>query len=101
MSPSDTPAQDEQGRHRSQTSSVPFTRMAVERSILMLVDLTPELTARAAELMRRDQDHPMDLADATLVALAEDRDDKLIFTLDTHFDSYQLRGRRHLRVVPD
>lgn len=73
----------------------------VERSILMLADLTPELTARAAELMRRYHDHPMDLADATLVALAESRDDKLIFSLDAHFRSYQLRGRRHLRVIPD
>lgn len=73
----------------------------VERSILMLADPTPELTARAAELMRRYRDHPMDLADATLVALAEHGDDKLIFTLDAHFRSYQLRGRRHLRVIPD
>jgi predicted nucleic acid-binding protein len=73
----------------------------VERSVLMLADLTPEFTARAAELMRRYRDHPMDLADATLVALAEYGDDKLIFSLDAHFRSYQLRGRRHLRVIPD
>jgi uncharacterized protein len=72
----------------------------VERSFLVLADLTPGLTARTAELMRLYQDHPMDLADATLVALAEDRDDKLIFSLDAHFRSYQLRGRRHLRVTP-
>jgi predicted nucleic acid-binding protein len=73
----------------------------VERGILMLADLTPELTARAAELMRRYLDHSMDLADATLVALAEHRDDKLIFTLDAQFRSYRLRGRRHLRVIPE
>jgi predicted nucleic acid-binding protein len=73
----------------------------VERSILVLADLTPELTARAADLMRRYQDRPMDFADATLVALAEYRDDKLIFSLDAHFRAYQLRGRRHLRVIPD
>jgi uncharacterized protein len=72
----------------------------VERGILVLADPTPELTARAAELMRRYRDHPMDLADATLVALAEHRDDKLVFTLGAHFHSYQLRGRRHLRVIP-
>jgi predicted nucleic acid-binding protein len=71
----------------------------VERRILMLADPSPELTARTAELMRRY--HPMDLADATLVALAEQRGDKLIFSLDSHFRSYQLRPRRHLRVVPD
>jgi predicted nucleic acid-binding protein len=73
----------------------------VDRGILKLADLTPELTARAADLMRRYQDHPMDLADATLVALAEYRGDKLILSLDAHFRSYELRGRRHLRVIPD
>jgi predicted nucleic acid-binding protein len=66
----------------------------------VLADLTPELTARAAELMRRYQDRPMDLADATLVAMAEHRNDYLIFSLDARFRSYQLRGRRHLRVIP-
>ena len=73
----------------------------VERRVLMLADPSPELTARTAQLMRRYRDHPMDLADATLVALAEQRGDKLIFSLDAHFRSYQLRPRRHLRVVPD
>jgi predicted nucleic acid-binding protein len=73
----------------------------VERDFLVLADLTPELTVRAAELMRRYRDHPMDLADATLVALAEERGDKLIFSLDGHFRSYRLGGRRHLRVIPD
>ncbi len=73
----------------------------VERASLVVADPTAELTARAAELMRRYRDHPMDLADATLVALAEDRGDRLIFTLDAHFRSYRLRGRRQLRVVPD
>jgi hypothetical protein len=33
---------------------------------------SPEATVRAARLMDRDSDRPMDLADATLVALAEE-----------------------------
>lgn len=46
-------------------------------------------------------DHPMDLADASLVALAETRDLRQVFTLDrAGFHSYLLRGRRHFQVVP-
>ncbi len=73
----------------------------VQRDLLVLAEPTPDLTARAIELMRSYRDHPMDLADATLIALAEARGDKVMFTLDAHFRSYQLRGRRHLRVIPD
>lgn len=73
----------------------------VQRELLVLAEPTPELTTHAVELMHQYRDHPMDLADATLVALAESRGDKTIFTLDAHFRSYQLRGRRHLRVIPD
>jgi uncharacterized protein len=56
--------------------------------------------APAAELMDRYRDHPMDLADATLVALAEARDLRTIFTLDEHFRGYRLSTRRYLQVVP-
>jgi uncharacterized protein len=72
----------------------------VERDALRLEDLSEPLTLRCAELMERSRDHPMDLADATLVALAEERGSRTIFTLDADFRSYRLRGRRHLDVVP-
>lgn len=72
----------------------------VRRELLILAEPTPDLTLRAEELMRRYADHPMDLADATLVALAETQGHKAIFTLDAHFRSHQLRGRRHLRLIP-
>ncbi len=42
----------------------------------------------------------MDLADATLVALAEERGDRRIFTLDTDFHIYRLRGRQRFETVP-
>jgi len=42
----------------------------------------------------------MDLADATLVALAEDRELRRIFTLDADFHVYRLKGRRGFEVVP-
>jgi len=72
----------------------------VQRGVLSLAELDLQLTLRAAELMDRYSDHPMDLADATLVALAEARDLRTIFTLDEHFRTYRLRTRRYLHVLP-
>lgn len=57
--------------------------------------------ARAAHLMERYADRPMDLADATLVALAEERDTNRIFTLDADFHVYRFKGRRRFEVVPE
>lgn len=73
----------------------------IERDALVLAPLDDELTSRSAALMQRYKDHPMDLADATLVALAEAGNLSTIFTLDRHFRTYRLKGRRHFHVVPD
>ena len=72
----------------------------IRRGVLTLAELDLALTLRAAELMERFSDHPMDLADATLVALAEARDLRTIFTLDERFRCYRLRTRRFVNVVP-
>lgn len=72
----------------------------IRRGALTLADLDRGLTLRSAELMDRYRDRPMDLADATLVALAEARELRTIFTLDEHFRAYHLANRRYLRVVP-
>ena len=54
-----------------------------------------------AELMERYSDHPMELADASLVALAETRDLRQTFTLDrSDFHSYRLRNRWRFELVP-
>jgi predicted nucleic acid-binding protein len=72
----------------------------VERGALRMENLSEEMTLRSAELMERYRDHPMDLADATLVALAEAKSFRLIVTLDSDFRSYRLRGGGHLELVP-
>jgi hypothetical protein len=55
------------------------------------------LLGRCFELMIQYADHPMDLADASLVALAEAERLKRIFTIDRNdFDTYRIkRGHRH------
>jgi predicted nucleic acid-binding protein len=67
-----------------------------------LVVAQPSATGnkRSARLMERYADRPMDLADATLVALAEERRLKRIFTLDVDFHIYRLHGRQAFEVVP-
>jgi predicted nucleic acid-binding protein len=54
---------------------------------------------RAFELMEVYADHPMDLADASLVAAAETLNTRRIFTIDRRdFETYRLRaGHRHVR----
>jgi uncharacterized protein len=72
----------------------------LQRKALVLVPLDDDIVTRTAKLMEQYKDHPMDLADATLVAVAEARNIHTIFSLDQHFRSYQLRGPRHLDLVP-
>ena len=67
---------------------------------LQLLDLSPLLVRRSAELMATYADLPMDLADATLVALAEERGLRRVFTLDSDFHVYRLHGRDAFEVIP-
>lgn len=72
----------------------------IERGALEVADLqTPDI-ARARALMEKYRDAPMEIADATLVAIAEARGLKRIFTLDSDFDVYRYRGREAFEVVP-
>lgn len=57
-------------------------------------------TARTLELMSLYQDKPMDLADASLVALAETAGYTRIFSIDSDFYVYRLADGTALEVVP-
>lgn len=72
----------------------------VKRKALTVAGIDEPLALRCAELMKRYRDHPMDLADASLVAVAEAGGLRTIFTLDAHFRSYRLRSGRHLAILP-
>jgi predicted nucleic acid-binding protein len=53
-------------------------------------------------LLDKYADLPMDFADATLVALAEELDCTSVFTTDrTDFSVYRLKGRKPFRLVPN
>lgn len=72
----------------------------IESGALTVVELNGDMPARCAQLMRKYRDHPMDFADAALVAVAEERDMRTIFSLDSDFRSFRLRGGSHLHVIP-
>jgi predicted nucleic acid-binding protein len=72
----------------------------VAREDLIVAPLATETVERAAALMEKYADRPMDLADATLVALAEERGLHRIFTLDDDFAIYRLNGSRRFDRLP-
>lgn len=72
----------------------------VQTGRLVIADLSASAVERSARLMAQYADRPMDLADATLVALAEEQDMRLVFTLDADFQIYRFRGRQHFETVP-
>jgi predicted nucleic acid-binding protein len=62
----------------------------------------PDDYERMRVLMHKYRDHPMDLADASLVRLAEERSLRDIFTLDERdFRTYRIRGRQKFRIWPN
>ena len=71
---------------------------------MVIEDLSSEAVERSARLMDQYADRPMDLADATLVALAEERGhrriSRRIFTLDADFHIYRIRGRQRFETIP-
>jgi hypothetical protein len=72
----------------------------LERGDLQLVPLDDSLLARARALMTKYRDLPMDLADASLVAVAEALGLTRVFTLDGDFKVYRWKGKRRFELFP-
>jgi len=77
----------------------PLWRM-IRTGQLILADMTATMLARMPGLMEQYQDLPMDLADASLVALAEEQRLVEVFTLDRDFRVYRRGDGRAFTVVP-
>lgn len=82
--------------------AVALAQFVTERGVGVR-DLDAAMLTRALELMAKYRDHPMDLADASLVVLAEASRALTVWTLDRNdFAAYRARvGRswRALRVI--
>ena len=66
-----------------------------------LVPTTRERAQRAVTLMDKYHDVPMDLVDALLVTVAEERNARDVLTLDRRgFETYRANGRERFRILP-
>ena len=66
---------------------------------LVLLDITDAEADRMDALMQQYANVPMDLADASLVAAAEIRGIKRVFTIDSDFYIYRLADGSMLDVI--
>jgi len=73
----------------------------VERRALQVLNIDEADVPHVRSLMRKYADLPMDFADATLVALAEELDCTSVFTTArTDFSVYRIKGRKPFRILP-
>ncbi|MBP0013619.1 MAG: PIN domain-containing protein [Roseofilum sp. SBFL] len=72
----------------------------INRKVLDLYAINQAEYQRMEVLMEKYQDLPMDLADASLVAVAESQKIKRIFTLDSDFYVYRLYDKDAFEVIP-
>ena len=71
------------------------------RGAFLMIPSSQDSLRRVAELMAKYRDLPIDYADATLVALAEESQTDQVFTLDQRgFSAYRLHGRKPFRLIP-
>jgi predicted nucleic acid-binding protein len=67
---------------------------------LTIRELSAAEIERSYELMLEYRNVPMDLADATLVALAESLGERRVFTVDSDFLIYRTREGAAFEIVP-
>jgi uncharacterized protein len=73
----------------------------IRSASISLLPLGLEDAPRMQELMRKYKDHPMDLADAAVVRVAERDGIRKIFTLDHRdFSAYRLHDRVRPTLLP-
>jgi len=73
----------------------------IQRGGVEIYPIEKELLIRCRELMKQYHDLPMDLADATLVALADILEVPKIFTLDhKDFSIYRFKQKKRFTLIP-
>lgn len=73
----------------------------LDRQLVLVVQLRREDLPRLRALIRKYRDLPMNLADATLVRVAEREAVRQVFTLDKRdFQVYRLGRRETLTIIP-
>lgn len=68
----------------------------IDRGGLSVADLGPDHVKRLMALMDAYADVPMDLADASLIAVSETERIETVFTIDSDFQVYRNIRKKHL-----
>ena len=68
-------------------------------NLLVIYEIQSEDYPRLFQLMEKYQDRPMDLADATLVLMAEKIEENRILTLDSDFLFYRIKDNNNFHVI--
>lgn len=87
------------GKHGGWLAQAALWRMVRDGKVRFVDDQAMD-PARVSALMEKYADVPMDLADASLVAAAEQIGIDHVFTLDGDFAAYRLNGRRAFTIIP-
>lgn len=86
---------------RAQPQAIDRLFLMLDRGLLTILELDPPAFQWIPEFLRRYESIGAQLADASLVYLAERDDIGTIFTLDRRdFSVYRLKDKRTLRIVP-
>jgi predicted nucleic acid-binding protein len=73
----------------------------IQRGGVEIYPLDREMEIRCRDLMKQYRDLPMDLADATLVAVGEKIEASTVFTLDhKDFSIYRLKHKKGFKLLP-
>jgi predicted nucleic acid-binding protein len=72
----------------------------IERGTVLISDLDRTLVKTCRKLMKKYHDLPMDIADASLVAMADAESIRTIFTLDKDFKVYKTKQNKHFKLLP-
>lgn len=72
----------------------------VQRSSVAIAALSADDVPRMRTLMEKYRDVPMDLADASVVCVAERENIETILTLDKDFKIYRLGRNRPISIMP-
>ncbi|ASC73222.1 hypothetical protein XM38_041840 [Halomicronema hongdechloris C2206] len=67
--------------------------------LLVIYEIQEQYYSRLLELMEQYQDRPMDLADASLVLVAERTNFRRILTLDSDFLFYRIENQGTFDVI--
>lgn len=72
----------------------------IERGTVTVYDLDKELRRRCRDLIKQYHDLPMDLADASVVAVSDRENIRTLFTLDKDFRVYRTKDNKHFKLLP-